>query len=111
MDTFDRPQRVTVCECERSPAATLAQVLLMGNSDDIENKIADGNGRIEQWIKNNVTPESRVDELYLACFSRRPTAEERQTSIDYLTAAENQKTATEDLLWTLLNSREFVFNH
>ncbi|MCA9044040.1 MAG: DUF1549 domain-containing protein, partial [Planctomycetaceae bacterium] len=39
MDTFDRPQRVSVCECERSPGATLAQVLLMSTSDEMENKI------------------------------------------------------------------------
>jgi hypothetical protein len=46
MDTFDRPQRVSVCECERSPGATLAQVLLMANSDEMENRIASGQGRI-----------------------------------------------------------------
>ena len=46
LDTFDRPQRVTGCECERSTGATLAQVLLLANSDEIENKLADGEGRI-----------------------------------------------------------------
>ena len=45
LDTFDRPRRVTGCECERSTGATLAQVLLLANSDEIENKIAAGNGR------------------------------------------------------------------
>ena len=48
LDTFDRPQRVTVCECERSAGATLGQVLLLANSDEVENKIADGNGRIQR---------------------------------------------------------------
>ena len=56
LDTFDRPQRVTVCECERSAAATLAQVLLLANSDEIENKIADGNGRIAMLLKERRNP-------------------------------------------------------
>ena len=42
LDTFDRPKRVTVCDCERSSAATLGQVLLLANSDEIESKIENG---------------------------------------------------------------------
>src|SRR5262249_60698796 len=42
LDTFDRPKRVTVCECERSTGASLSQVLLLANSEEMENKIAAG---------------------------------------------------------------------
>ncbi len=56
LDTFDRPQRVSVCECERSAAATLGQVLLLANSDEVENKIADGKGRAKKLIDTNRTP-------------------------------------------------------
>jgi len=111
MDTFDRPGRVTVCECERSPGATLAQVLLLGNSDEIENKLADGNGRIAKAQQANVPPETMVEDLYLAAFSRRPTPDERTTALGYLQPATDKRKAAEDLLWTLLNSREFSFNH
>lgn len=111
MDTFDRPGRVSVCECERSPGATLAQVLLLGNSDEIENKLADGNGRIARAEKEKVPPETLVDDLYLAAFSRRPTSDERTTALDYLQSAADKRKGAEDLLWTLLNSREFSFNH
>lgn len=111
LDTFDRPQRVTVCECERSPGATLAQVLLLANSDEIENKIADGNGRIARLMQAQASPEAMVEELYLAAFSRYPTEPERRTAGDYLASAEDRRRAAEDLLWTLLNTREFTFNH
>ncbi|MCA9081768.1 MAG: DUF1553 domain-containing protein, partial [Planctomycetaceae bacterium] len=110
MDTFDRPQRVSVCECERSPGATLAQVLLLGNSNDIENKLADGKGRIAQAFEQQRPPAEMIDELYLASLSRFPTDEERTTSLDYVQSSEDQRKATEDVLWTLLNSREFAFN-
>jgi len=111
MDTFDRPQRVTVCECERSPGATLAQVLLMGNSDDIENKLADGNGRIALAFGAQTEENALVEDLYLAAFSRMPNETERTTCVGYLASAQDKRKAAEDLLWTLLNSREFAFNH
>ncbi|MCA9031568.1 MAG: DUF1549 domain-containing protein, partial [Planctomycetaceae bacterium] len=111
MDTFDRPQRVSVCECERSPGATLAQVLLMSTSDEMENKIADGNGRLARLFKEETPIPTVVEELYLAAFARFPSAEERQVGEDYLNSAEDKRKVAEDLLWTILNSREFVFNH
>ena len=46
MSLFGKPPRLTTCECERSTGATLGQVLLLSNSDEIENKIADGGGRV-----------------------------------------------------------------
>jgi len=110
LDTFDRPQRVSVCECERSAGATLSQVLLLANSDEVENKIASGEGRIQKCFAAKIPPEQIVDELYLAAYSRFPTAEEKQTSTGYITGNSDQPKAAQDVLWALLNSREFLFN-
>ena len=57
LDTFDRPRRVTTCECERSSGATLAQVLLLANSDEIENKIAAGDGKIAKLLGSQTTDQ------------------------------------------------------
>ena len=111
LDTFDRPQRVTVCECERSPGATLAQVLLLANSDETENKIADGNGRIAKLINEQKPTPEIIDELYLACYSRLPTDNERNTTVSYIDTADDRRRAAEDVLWSLVNSKEFLFNH
>lgn len=111
LDTFDRPRRVTGCECERSSGATLAQVLIMANSDEMENKIADGQGMIALMIKNQTPAEESVDELYLSSLSRLPTAQEKSKAKYFIDAIENKTEAYQDLLWTLLNSREFMFNH
>ena len=113
LDAFDRPKRVTVCECERSTSATLAQVLLMSNSDEIENKIAAGQGRIAALLKAKTPPGEIVETLFLAAFSRLPNPAERQRAERFLANvgdAQQQK-AFEDLLWVLLNSKEFMFNH
>ena len=57
---------MTVCECERSTGATLAQVLLLANSDEIENKIAAGDGRVAKLVKDKKPPAEAIEELYLA---------------------------------------------
>ena len=111
LDAFDRPKRVTGCECERSSGATLAQVLLLANSDEIENKVADGNGRIAKLTTAKKTVPEILDELYLASLSRLPSAAERKSVEAYIAAETDQKKALEDVLWTLLNSKEFLFNH
>ena len=111
LDTFDRPTRVSVCECERSAAATLGQVLLLANSDDIENKLADGNGRIKKLFDAQKTPNEIVEEIYLAAYSRLPKDDERTSAASYIDLAINKPQAAQDLLWAVLNSREFMYNH
>ena len=111
LDTFDRPRRVSGCECERSSGATLAQVLLMANSDEIENKLASGEGRIAAMLKENKPFEEIIGESYLAGYSRFPKQDELQATVQYVSDQENKQQALEDVLWTIINSREFVFNH
>jgi hypothetical protein len=111
LDTFDRPKRVTVCECERSTGATLGQVLLLANSEEIENKIADGNGRIARFFKDKTPAPQMIEELYLVAYSRLPSSAERKQTREYVEKANNPQRAVEDVLWALLNSREFMFNH
>ena len=111
LETFDRPKRVTGCECERSAGATLAQVLLLSNSDEIENKLSNGAGRVARIVKDGKSNEQAIEELYLAALSRLPAAGESGKMIPYIAGASNRQQALEDVLWTLLNSKEFLFNH
>jgi hypothetical protein len=111
LDMFDRPKRVTGCECERSSGATLGQVLLLANSDEIENKLAAGDGIIAKLLKEQQPIKEIVEELYLAAYARFPTAEELQTTVTYVEQQENKQRGLEDVLWTIVNSKEFMFNH
>jgi len=111
LDTFDRPQRVTGCECERSSGATLAQVLLLANSDEIENKLASDQGRVAQIVKSEQPIVEAISGLYLSAFSRPPSELELQKTVEYVQNQENKRQALEDVLWTILNSKEFMFNH
>jgi hypothetical protein len=111
LDTFDRPKRVSGCECERSTSATLSQVLLLSNSDEVEQKLQNGNARIAKMFEAKRSTPQMIEELYLAAFSRYPTPAEIFNSANYIGIDPEPRKAVEDLLWSLLNSREFLFTH
>ncbi len=111
LDAFDRPKRATACECERSTSATLSQVLLLANSDEVENKLADGRGRIQKLFDAKVSTPGMIEELYLATLSRYPTPKEIFAMEAHIQSAPEIRRGVEDVLWSLLNSRAFLFNH
>ena len=111
LDTFDRPKRVSGCECERSTSATLSQVLLLANSDEVEQKLQNANGRIAKLMAANRSTYQVIEELYLAAFSRYPSPSEVFTTAGYIDRDPDRRKGIEDVLWSLLNSREFLFNH
>ncbi|MBY0513177.1 MAG: DUF1553 domain-containing protein [Gemmataceae bacterium] len=102
---------MTVCECERSSGATLSQVLLLANSEEVESKIADGNGRVARLFEEKKPPREVVEELYVVALGRKPTAAELSRVLAYLDEAKDRQRAAEDVLWAILNSKEFMFNH
>ena len=111
LDVFDRPPRSSACECARSTGASLSQVLHLSFSGSIESKIGAGDGRVAKLVKGKATAEQALEEIYLAAFARQPTAQERQTALAYLRDQPDLRRGLEDVLWALLNTREFMFNH
>jgi hypothetical protein len=110
LTVFNRPQRITACECARSSGASLSQVLHLANSPEVEDKIAAEQGRVAKLVAAKVPADKAVEELYLAALSRYPTAAEKKVVAEMFPGRE-PKRVLEDLLWSLLNSREFLFNH
>jgi hypothetical protein len=109
LDTFGRPARQVVCECERTTKPNIAQAMHLMNGDFLNKKIADPAGRIAGLAK--AKPAAAVEELYLATLSRPPAAEETAKALGWMNGAATAKDGLQDLLWVLLNSREFLFNH
>lgn len=110
LELFGRPARDTPYESERCSLATKRQALYLLNSSDVERKIASSN-RLKTLLAEDKSPEYIVEELYLATFARFPTEAEKQALTKTLGDKKTRTQAAQDLLWALLNSKEFMFNH
>jgi hypothetical protein len=111
LDVFGRPPRQITCECERTTQPNIAQALHLLNGDALNKKIANPTGRIESLLKAKKTPEQIVEELYLVTLSRLPNQDEIDRAQRWQREAPTPREGLHDLLWALLNSREFLFNH
>jgi hypothetical protein len=108
-ETFGRPPRREICSCERSGEPALSQALYLINDDDIHARIASPAGRLPQMLRESPDDERLVEELYLTTLSRRPRPEETSRVVAHLRAAPSREAGAQDVLWTLLNVREFLF--
>ncbi|MDB5308867.1 MAG: hypothetical protein JWO38_3069 [Gemmataceae bacterium] len=118
LDVFGRPQRISACECERVNEANLAQALHLLNSDEVQGKVTRQGGRADVLAnaKDARPDEEKVTELFLWAFARKPSKDDLAAALDHIKkmeakyAAAGKKTAYENILWALLNTKEFVFN-
>ena len=109
LNTFGKPRREGVCECERVSDPNLAQALHTLNGDIVTAKIVDANGRIARLLAAKKSHDEIVTELYLATLSRRPSDPEQTVWRQHRAEASDAKVFYEDLLWSLLNSKHFLF--
>jgi hypothetical protein len=87
--------------------ATLDQTLFLKHGGTVRNLIGT---RVASLLKLTA-PAAVAEELFLSILSRRPTAEETQDVAELLTRATDRKVALSELVWALLASTEFRFNH
>lgn len=123
LTVFGRPEMDSACECERTQDANLAQSLHLLNSKGIQDKLAHTDGRASALTKDADRPtESKIKDLYLRAFARPPKTEELAVATGYLDQKlaavkedekrnEAEQQAYEDILWALINTKEFLFNH
>jgi hypothetical protein len=110
LDVFGRPARESSCECERRSDISLPQALNLMNGRTIGDTIADSKGRVAKLILSGAVDHAIVEELYLASLSRFPTAKEQDTAVSFLKAGESRAGWAQDLLWSLMNSKAFLYN-
>jgi hypothetical protein len=111
LDTFGRPKRDTPCECERVTDASLGQSLMLLNSGEVQGKLSSSNGRTEALAKDPRPDLEKVEELFWAALARGPSSTESAAALAHLAARPGKKReAFEDILWALINTKEFQFN-
>jgi hypothetical protein len=109
MSIFGRPQREQTCACERSNQPSLAQALFLINDNEIHTRIANPRGRLARLLKEISDDRELIEELYLTCLTRVPSASEVEKVMAYLEQSASREEAMQDVMWSLLNVREFVF--
>ena len=123
LKVFGRPEGASVCECERVQSASLAQSLHLMNAADVKAKLASATGRAETLVKASLSEPKRIQDLYLAAFSRGPTEDEVRIADEYVNrtrtdasgkpmdSAQSKRLGYQDLLWAIINTKEFLYNH
>jgi Protein of unknown function (DUF1549)/Protein of unknown function (DUF1553) len=110
LDAFGRPKRETSCECERVTDASLSQSLMLLNSNEVQAKLSAQGSRAAQYAKDPRPDDQKIDELFWAAFARGANQQETASAVDHLKKhAGNRQTAYEDIIWALINAKEFQF--
>lgn len=111
LDTFGRPDANLDPPYERSHVLTTPQMLHLMNSEELEKKLSQDDGRIAQLSAGSLTDGSVIEELYLWLYSRRPSTEEASAALATLAAStpEKRRSAVQDITWALMNTPEFYF--
>lgn len=111
LEVFGRPSRDSACTCERRNEPTLAQALHLINGSTFENAMKSNEGRLAEQLSGETTNEQIVEDLYLAAYARYPREAERDRLLQYIAESEDRRQGIEDVYWSVLNSKEFVFSH
>ena len=111
LSVFGRPLRTQLCDCERSGETGLAQAMYLLNDTDINTKIASDKGQLAGLLKDFSDDGALIEELFLSTLSRYPTAEEKKRALDFVGQASNRAAVMHDMMWSLINVREFIFVH
>ena len=136
LSVFGRPDGASACECERNSDANLAQALLLMNSEELLAKIGapptakpDPNAkpkpgkpadpgpratpgeRLTKLVADKRPTAEKLRDLYLVALSRSPTKTELAVMLDHIEKKGDDRAAYADILWALVNTKEFLFNH
>jgi hypothetical protein len=108
MNIFGKPPRLTTCECERSTETTMGQAFQMISGPSINELLTQSNNRLGPLLESVKSNRDLVTELYWSVLTRPPTATELTKTVAHIESAKDRRTGTEDVLWSLVNAKEFV---
>jgi len=113
LKAFGRNQREITCECERSSQPSVIQALHLANGTTLNGKLAAPTGFVSELLLEPKDDAALVNTAFLRCLGRAPTAHEKDVYLELLSGVPeaDRRASVEDLFWSLLTSREFLFQH
>lgn len=109
LDIFERSNRLVICDREQN--VTVTQALHFVNGPEIQAKLSHADNRIAAWLDSGKPDAEVLDEMFLSTLSRFPSPQEKDRLLTRIGKASARREAWEDVLWAILNSKEFVFIH
>jgi len=109
LQAFGKPERLLACECERSNETTLTHAFVLVSGEGINRRLAAAGNRLDRLANSPRGNSDIISDLYWTALSRPPSANELGRMSQHLANAEDRFTALQDVAWSLLNSKEFIF--
>lgn len=110
VDAFGQSHREFLADIDPKLEPNLVQTLMMINSSYVDNKVRNGNA-VNNVLDKSESEEEVVKLMFLRTFSREPSYTELTKSAELIKKAKDRREGAQDLLWALVTSREFLFNH
>jgi hypothetical protein len=112
LDAFGRPERGQTCACERQQESSVTQALHLSNGQTLNDKLRDKKSRVEDWLKEKISDDEAIRRVFMLALCRAPSDAEsarfRKLMADDPQASRRE--VLEDLFWSVLTGREFLFN-
>jgi hypothetical protein len=109
LDVFERNNRLVICD--RDENVTVKQGLHLVNGPELQAKLANPDNRLTRWLASGKPDSAVLDEMFLTTLARRPSPAEKDRLLTRIATAPSKREIFEDVLWALVSSKEFVFNH
>lgn len=106
---FGKPTRLLGCECERAADTTLSQVFELVSGQGLNKRLEERENEFHVGLRAGRSVSQLVDELFWRSLSRAPTADELEGALRLVESAPSPAAGLQDIAWSLLNSKEFIF--
>lgn len=110
VNLFGRSPRVINCDCERSNEPSLLQTVFLRNDQDIYKLLDRPDGWLKQAAAAKTDPEEMIRQTYLRALNRPAEKAEIERGLRYIQESSSPLTGIRDLMWALLNTKEFILN-
>lgn len=113
---FGKPERAISCDCERSNEPSLLQTVYLRNDGELLTLLEHKEGWLKEVTAKGSTPIAQrqdvlIREIYLRTVSREPGTEELAIGREHLAQAADARSGLKDLVWAMINTKEFLLNH
>ena len=108
---FGKPPRATACECERSNESSLSQIFTLTSGPGLDQMLRKEDNRLGELIHSGKSAPEVLADLYWHTLSRPPSQAEAAKFVPAIEQAPDRRAALEDIMWGLINAKEFLLRH